>query len=188
MATALLLGRDSSGLLRVDRESERIDYDEVRRLALAERPKLIICGASAYSRVIDFARFRAIADEAAPPHATSPHRRPGAAGLHPRRSGTATSSHHHHKTLRGRAGMVMCEEAFAKDIDRSVFPGIQAAPDAHHRAKAWRSGRRSRRVRVYQGRSSPMQGGSRAADGGKGAVSRAAPTTTSSSWMSPRPG
>jgi glycine hydroxymethyltransferase len=119
----------------VDRESERIDYGEVERLALAERPKLIVCGASAYSRVIDFARFREIADRAGALLMADIAHIAGlvAAGLHPSPVGhchfvTTTT----HKTLRGpRAGMVMCEEAFAKDVDRAVFPGIQGGPLMH---------------------------------------------------------
>jgi glycine hydroxymethyltransferase len=119
----------------VDRESERIDYDEVLRLALAERPKLIVCGASAYSRVIDFARFREIADQAGALLMADIAHIAGlvAAGLHPSPIGhchfvTTTT----HKTLRGpRAGMVMCDEVFAKEIDRAVFPGIQGGPLMH---------------------------------------------------------
>ena len=119
----------------VDRESERIDYDEVERLALAERPKLIICGASAYSRVIDFERFRAIADKAGALLMADIAHIAGlvAAGIHP-----SPIPHCHfvttttHKTLRGpRAGMVMCKEEFAKDIDRAVFPGLQGGPLMH---------------------------------------------------------
>jgi glycine hydroxymethyltransferase len=119
----------------VDRATERIDYDEVLRLALAERPKLIICGASAYSRVIDFARFREIADQAGALLMADIAHIAGlvAAGIHPSPIGhchfvTTTT----HKTLRGpRAGMVMCEEAFAKEIDRAVFPGLQGGPLMH---------------------------------------------------------
>jgi len=119
----------------VDRESERIDYDEVLRIALAERPKLIVCGASAYSRVIDFARFREIADQAGALLMADIAHIAGlvAAGLHPSPIGhchfvTTTT----HKTLRGpRAGMVMCDEAWAKEIDRAVFPGIQGGPLMH---------------------------------------------------------
>jgi glycine hydroxymethyltransferase len=119
----------------VDQESERIDYEEVLRLALAERPKLIVCGASAYSRVIDFARFREIADQAGALLLADIAHIAGlvAAGLHPSPVGhchfvTTTT----HKTLRGpRAGMVMCDEAFAKEIDRAVFPGIQGGPLMH---------------------------------------------------------
>jgi glycine hydroxymethyltransferase len=119
----------------VDRESETIDYDEAERLAVAERPKLIVCGASAYSRVIDFERFRAIADQAGALLMADIAHIAGlvAAGLHP-----SPIPHCHfvttttHKTLRGpRAGMVMCKEEFAKDLDRAVFPGLQGGPLMH---------------------------------------------------------
>ncbi|HEV2843276.1 MAG TPA: serine hydroxymethyltransferase [Thermoanaerobaculia bacterium] len=119
----------------VDRETERIDYDEVERLALAERPKLIVCGASAYSRVIDFERFRSIADKAGSLLMADIAHIAGlvAAGIHP-----SPIAHCHfvttttHKTLRGpRAGMVMCKAEFAKEIDRSVFPGLQGGPLMH---------------------------------------------------------
>jgi len=119
----------------VDRESERIDYDEVERLALEERPRLIVCGASAYSRTIDFERFRAIADKSGSLLMADIAHIAGlvAAGLHP-----SPVPHCHfvttttHKTLRGpRAGMVMCKEEFAKDLDRAVFPGIQGGPLMH---------------------------------------------------------
>jgi glycine hydroxymethyltransferase len=119
----------------VDRETERIDYDEAERLAVAERPKLIICGASAYSRVIDFARFRAIADQVGALLMADIAHIAGlvAAGVHPSPVPhcdfvTTTT----HKTLRGpRAGMVMCREQFAKDLDRAVFPGLQGGPLMH---------------------------------------------------------
>ena len=119
----------------VDRETERIDYDAAERLAVAERPKLIVCGASAYSRVIDFARFRDIADKSGALLMADIAHIAGlvAAGLHP-----SPIPHCHfvttttHKTLRGpRAGMVMCREEFAKDLDRAVFPGIQGGPLMH---------------------------------------------------------
>ncbi|MFL6237767.1 MAG: serine hydroxymethyltransferase [Thermoanaerobaculia bacterium] len=119
----------------VDRESETIDYDEAERLAVAERPKLIVCGASAYSRVIDFERFRAIADKAGALLMADIAHIAGlvAAGLHP-----SPIPHCHfvttttHKTLRGpRAGMVICKEEFAKDLDRAVFPGLQGGPLMH---------------------------------------------------------
>jgi glycine hydroxymethyltransferase len=119
----------------VDRASERLDYDEVERIALAERPKLIVCGASAYSRVLDFERFRAIADRAGALLMADIAHIAGlvAAGLHP-----SPVPHCHfvttttHKTLRGpRAGLVMCKEEFAKDLDRAVFPGIQGGPLMH---------------------------------------------------------
>ncbi|HEY2292985.1 MAG TPA: serine hydroxymethyltransferase [Thermoanaerobaculia bacterium] len=119
----------------VDRETERIDYDAAERLAVAEKPKLIVCGASAYSRVIDFARFRAIADQAGALLMADIAHIAGlvAAGLHP-----SPIPHCHfvttttHKTLRGpRAGMVMCKKEFAKEIDRAVFPGLQGGPLMH---------------------------------------------------------
>jgi glycine hydroxymethyltransferase len=119
----------------VDRESERIDYDAVERQAVEERPKLIVCGASAYSRIIDFERFRAIADKAGALLMADIAHIAGlvAAGLHP-----SPVPHCHfvttttHKTLRGpRAGLVMCKEEFAKDLDRAVFPGLQGGPLMH---------------------------------------------------------
>jgi len=119
----------------VDRESERIDYDEVRRLALESRPKLIIAGASAYSRTIDFARFRSIADEAGAILMADMAHIAGlvAAGLHP-----SPLPHCHvvttttHKTLRGpRGGLILCRADLAKEIDRAVFPGVQGGPLMH---------------------------------------------------------
>jgi glycine hydroxymethyltransferase len=119
----------------VDRESERIDYDEVERLALEHRPKLIICGASAYSRTIDFERFRAIADRAGSLLMADMAHIAGliAAGLHPSPFPccdfvTTTT----HKTLRGpRGGMSFCKEEHAKLLDRAVFPGLQGGPLMH---------------------------------------------------------
>ena len=119
----------------VDRASERIDYDEVERLALEHRPKLIVCGASAYSRVIDFARFRAIADRAGALLMADIAHIAGlvAAGLHP-----SPVPHCHvvtsttHKTLRGpRGGVILCRADLAKEIDRAVFPGVQGGPLMH---------------------------------------------------------
>jgi glycine hydroxymethyltransferase len=119
----------------VDRETETIDYDEVERVALTERPKLIICGASAYSRIIDFERFRQVADKSGSLLMADIAHIAGlvAAGLHP-----SPIPHCHfvttttHKTLRGpRAGMIMCKEEFAKDLDRAVFPGLQGGPLMH---------------------------------------------------------
>src|SRR5437868_4846995 len=119
----------------VDRASERIDYGAVATVAREHRPKLIVCGASAYSRVIDFARFRSIADEVGALLMADIAHIAGlvAAGLHP-----SPIPHYHfvttttHKTLRGpRAGMVMCKAEFAKDLDRAVFPGIQGGPLMH---------------------------------------------------------
>jgi glycine hydroxymethyltransferase len=119
----------------VDRETERIDYDEVERLALEHKPKLIICGASAYSRIIDFARFRAIADRAGALLMADMAHIAGlvATGLHPSPVPhcdfvTTTT----HKTLRGpRGGLILCRERFAKDLDRAVFPGLQGGPLMH---------------------------------------------------------
>jgi len=141
----------------VDRQSERIDYDEVRRVALEHRPRLIVCGASAYSRTIDFARFRAIADESGSLLMADIAHIAGlvAAGLHP-----SPVAHCHfvttttHKTLRGpRAGMILCKSEFAKDIDRAVFPGIQGGPLMHiiaAKAVALREAS-SESFRAYQG-------------------------------------
>jgi glycine hydroxymethyltransferase len=119
----------------VDRASERIDFDEVRKLALEHRPRLIVCGASAYSRTIDFARFRAVADEAGVLLMADIAHIAGlvAAGLHPspvEHCDFVTTTTH--KTLRGpRAGMILCKEKYAKEIDRAVFPGIQGGPLMH---------------------------------------------------------
>jgi glycine hydroxymethyltransferase len=119
----------------VDRRSERIDFDDVRILALEHRPKLIVCGASAYSRVIDFARFREIADEVGALLMADIAHIAGlvATGLHPSPVPhcdfvTTTT----HKTLRGpRGGLVLSRERFAKEIDRAVFPGVQGGPLMH---------------------------------------------------------
>jgi glycine hydroxymethyltransferase len=119
----------------VDRASERIDYDAAEAQAMEQRPKLIVCGASAYSRVIDFARFRTIADRCGALLMADMAHIAGlvAAGIHPSPVPhcdfvTTTT----HKTLRGpRAGMVMCKAQYAKDLDRAVFPGIQGGPLMH---------------------------------------------------------
>jgi glycine/serine hydroxymethyltransferase len=119
----------------VDRGSEHIDYDAVERQAAAERPKLIVCGASAYSRVIDFERFRAIADAAGALLMADIAHIAGlvVAGVHPSPVPwcdfvTTTT----HKTLRGpRAGLVLCKERYAKELDRAVFPGLQGGPLMH---------------------------------------------------------
>jgi glycine hydroxymethyltransferase len=119
----------------VDRETETLDYDEVARLARQHRPKLIVCGASAYSRVIDFERFRAIANEVEALLMADIAHIAGlvAAGLHPSpvphcQFVTTTT----HKTLRGpRGGLVMCQEQYAKALDRALFPGIQGGPLMH---------------------------------------------------------
>jgi glycine hydroxymethyltransferase len=119
----------------VRKDDERIDYEELERLALAHHPKLIVVGASAYSRVIDFARIRDIADRSGSLVMTDMAHIAGlvAAGIHP-----SPVPHSHfvttttHKTLRGpRGGMVLCQAAFAKDLDRTVFPGVQGGPLMH---------------------------------------------------------
>ena len=119
----------------VSREDERIDYDELRRLALQERPKLIQCGATAYSRVIDFARFREIADEVGAVLFADIAHIAGlvAAGVHPSPAGQAqivtTTTH---KTLRGpRGGLILCDADWAKRIDSAIFPGLQGGPLMH---------------------------------------------------------
>jgi glycine hydroxymethyltransferase len=119
----------------VDRDSEEIDYDAVEELARREKPKLIICGASAYSRVIDFARFRQAADACGALLMADIAHIAGlvAAGVHPSPVPycdfvTTTT----HKTLRGpRGGLILCREEHAKVIDRAVFPGLQGGPLMH---------------------------------------------------------
>ena len=142
----------------VDRASERIDYDEVERLALEHKPKLIVCGASAYSRVIDFARFGEIAARSGALLMADIAHIAGlvAAGLHPSpvpHCQVVTSTTH--KTLRGpRGGIVLCRAALAKEIDRAVFPGVQGGPLMHViAAKAVAFGEAaSPEFRAYQGR------------------------------------
>ena len=119
----------------VDRETERIDYDEVAWIAAEHRPKLIICGASAYSRVIDFARSREIADRVGALLMADIAHIAGlvAAGLHPSpvpHCDFVTSTTH--KTLRGpRSGLVICRKKFAKKVNRALFPGMQGGPLMH---------------------------------------------------------
>ena len=119
----------------VRRDDERLDYDELERLAREHRPKLIIAGASAYPRVIDYARIRAVADEVGALVMTDMAHIAGlvAAGVHPSpvpHSDFVTTTTH--KTLRGpRAGMILCRAAHAKEIDRAVFPGVQGGPLVH---------------------------------------------------------
>jgi glycine hydroxymethyltransferase len=119
----------------VDRESERIDYDRLEALAREVRPKLIVSGASAYSRVIDFERIGAIARAAGALHMADIAHVAGlvAAGLHPSpvpHADFVTSTTH--KTLRGpRAGVVMCRKEHAKALDRRLFPGLQGGPLVH---------------------------------------------------------
>ncbi len=114
---------------------ERIDYDEVARLAEAHKPKLLIAGASAYPRTIDFPRMSAIAKSCGALFMVDMAHIAGlvAAGLHPSpvpHADFVTTTTH--KTLRGpRAGLILCRQAHAKDIDRALFPGIQGGPLMH---------------------------------------------------------
>ncbi len=116
----------------VDPETETIDYDEVGRLARENRPKAIVAGASAYPRKLDFARFRAIADEVGAALISDMAHIAGlvAGGVHEnptRHSHFVTSTTH--KTLRGpRGAFILCCEEYAKELDRVVFPGIQGGP------------------------------------------------------------
>ena len=119
----------------VRREDEYIDIDNLRKLALEHRPKLIQCGATAYSRVIDFAAFREIADEVGAVLFADIAHIAGlvATGVHPSPIGIAqivtTTTH---KTLRGpRGGMILCDEAWKKKIDSAIFPGNQGGPLMH---------------------------------------------------------
>ncbi len=116
-------------------ENGEIDYENVRQLAIEHKPKLIICGASNYSKVIDFRKFREIADEVGALLLADIAHIAGlvAAGIHPSPAPycdfvTTTT----HKSLRGpRGGIIMCKEQFAKDIDKAVFPGLQGGPLEH---------------------------------------------------------
>jgi glycine hydroxymethyltransferase len=119
----------------VNRETEQIDYDELQRLAEEHKPKLLICGASAYPRTIDFERIGQIARGVGAKVMADIAHIAGlvATGLHPSpiphcEFVTTTT----HKTLRGpRGGLILCKEEFAKDVDRSVFPGVQGGPLVH---------------------------------------------------------
>jgi len=119
----------------VRRDTETIDYDEVEKLALEHRPKLLVAGASAYPRIIDFERLAAIAQKAECLFMMDMAHIAGlvATGVHPTpvphaQFVTTTT----HKTLRGpRAGLILCREQFAKDLDRVVFPGEQGGPLVH---------------------------------------------------------
>jgi len=119
----------------VRKDDERIDYDELERLAREHQPKMIIAGASAYPRILDFARFRQIADAAGAVFLVDMAHISGlvAAGLHPNPCPYAdivTSTTH--KTLRGpRAGIILAKEKFGSAIDKTVFPGIQGGPLVH---------------------------------------------------------
>ena len=115
--------------------TEMLDYDEIRRIALECKPKLIVAGASAYSRVIDFAKFRAIADEVGAILMVDMAHIAGlvAAGVHPSPvpyADVVTTTTH--KTLRGpRGGMILCKEKYAQQIDKAIFPGTQGGPLEH---------------------------------------------------------
>ncbi|MCT4595028.1 MAG: serine hydroxymethyltransferase [Anaeromicrobium sp.] len=119
----------------VNKETETIDYEEVRRIAIENKPKLIVAGASAYPRTIDFKKFREIADEVGAYLMVDMAHIAGlvAAGLHENpceyaQFVTTTT----HKTLRGpRGGAILCKEEFAKRIDKAIFPGTQGGPLMH---------------------------------------------------------
>lgn len=119
----------------VCKESERIDFDQVRALAHRHRPKLIVAGASAYPRIIDFQKFREICDEVNALFMVDMAHIAGlvAAGIHSSpilfaEFVTSTT----HKTLRGpRGGLILCQEKYARDIDKAIFPGIQGGPLMH---------------------------------------------------------
>lgn len=119
----------------VDKKTGLIDYDEMQRLALECKPKLIVAGASAYSRIIDFARCREIADSVGAYLMIDMAHIAGlvAAGVHPSPvpyADVVTTTTH--KTLRGpRGGMILCKEKYAKAIDKAIFPGIQGGPLMH---------------------------------------------------------
>ncbi len=119
----------------VRKTDERIDYDELDRLADQHKPKMIMVGASAYPRVIDFARIRRAAEHVGAPVVTDMAHIAGlvAGGVHPSpvpHSDFVTTTTH--KTLRGpRAGMVLCREQYAKELDKNVFPGVQGGPLVH---------------------------------------------------------
>lgn len=119
----------------VTRENQTIDYDEVERLALEHKPKMIVVGASAYPRIIDFAAFRKVADKVGAMVMVDMAHIAGlvAAGLHPspvpHAEFVTTTTH---KTLRGpRGGMILCREEFAKALNSNIFPGIQGGPLMH---------------------------------------------------------
>lgn len=119
----------------VDKETEQLNYDDIQKLAEEHKPKMILAGASAYSRIINFKRLRAIADSVGAYLMADMAHIAGlvAAGCHPSpiphcEFVTTTT----HKTLRGpRGGLILCQERFAKDIDKQIFPGIQGGPLMH---------------------------------------------------------
>ena len=116
----------------VNRETEHLDYDEIQKLALQHKPRIVVCGASAYSQIIDFEKFAAIAKSvealffADIAHIAGPI----AANLHPSPIDHADFvSSTTHKTLRGpRGGLIMCKEPYAAQLDKAVMPGIQGGP------------------------------------------------------------
>ncbi len=119
----------------VDKDTEVIDYDHVRKLALEHKPKMIVAGASAYSREIDFKKFKEICDEVGAYFMVDMAHIAGlvAAGLHmspvPYADFVTSTTH---KTLRGpRGGLILCKEKYAKDIDKNIFPGMQGGPLMH---------------------------------------------------------
>ena len=119
----------------VKKETETIDYDEVRRLAIEHKPRMIVAGASAYPRIIDFAKFKEICDEVGAYFMVDMAHIAGlvATGAHPSPVPYAdfvtTTTH---KTLRGpRGGAILCKEQYAKAIDKAIFPGIQGGPLLH---------------------------------------------------------
>ncbi len=119
----------------VDETTQTIDYDLVEKLAIENKPKLILAGASAYARAIDFKRFREIADKVGAYLLVDMAHIAGlvAAGLHespvPYADVVTTTTH---KTLRGpRGGLILCKEQYAKQIDKAIFPGIQGGPLMH---------------------------------------------------------
>ena len=120
---------------QVDKTTEQFDYDELEKMALEHKPQMILAGASAYPRKMDFARFREIADKVGAKLMVDMAHIAGlvAAGLHMNPvpyADVVTSTTH--KTLRGpRAGIVLCKEQYAKEIDGKVFPGIQGGPLMH---------------------------------------------------------
>ncbi|MDO8793051.1 MAG: serine hydroxymethyltransferase [Vicinamibacterales bacterium] len=119
----------------VRQDDERIDYEELERLAHEHKPKMIVVGASAYPRIIDFQRISKVAQAVGAPMMTDMAHIAGlvAGGMHPSpvpHSDFVTSTTH--KTLRGpRSGLVLCREQYAKDLDRAVFPGVQGGPLMH---------------------------------------------------------
>jgi glycine hydroxymethyltransferase len=119
----------------VRKDDERIDYEELERLAHEHRPKMIMVGASAYPRVIDFPRIAKVARDVGAPMVVDMAHIAGlvAGGVHPSpvpHADFVTSTTH--KTLRGpRAGLIMCREQYAKDLDRALFPGVQGGPLMH---------------------------------------------------------